>query len=94
MSTFRDAAMSHYEQDNYDPDEQDSGRCDECNKKYKNCKCPDQSPVIGDFICQVCGESFNEEWSGSDELHKECAACHRKRVYPASDWNTASEILF
>ncbi|HLM60954.1 MAG TPA: hypothetical protein VK308_09130 [Pyrinomonadaceae bacterium] len=94
MSTFRDAARSQYEQDNYDPESVDLTRCAECSKKYKNCKCPDQSPVIGEFVCRVCDGTFSEEWSGNDELHKECPSCHRKRVYPKNNWDHGDEILF
>lgn len=93
MSTFRDAARSQYEQENYDPD-LTSGECDDCGRKFKNCKCPDQSPVFADFACQVCNKTFNEEWSGSEELHKECPACRRRRVYRVTGWDNGDEILF
>ena len=81
--------MSHYEQDNYDPDTQDSGRCDECNKKYKNCKCPKEEDCFIKIPCDGCGKEFTTGDEGKHHTETVCDSCKN-----AGKPECSGEILF
>lgn len=88
MSTFRDAARSIYDQESYDFDNTDSGRCGECEKKSEDCRCPDMTPVFIKIPCDECGKEFLTEDEGRDCTETVCCSCRTKDV------ETTAEITF